>query len=624
MLGLAPRVLVKAVRLAEQQIHGVAGLKKHDIKVSGIVFMLYCLVAAGAFGIEEMIPQSGPGITLFLLIIFPFVWAYPISSMVAECSSVLPTEGGIYIWAKEAFGEFWGFQAGWWETMSAYITNGVYVALVAGYVSQMIPMSEAAVVTLKVGMIVIFTIINLMGLREVDKVSTVLSVSIVLAFALVAVVGFLNWNTNPVQPVMPEDSDLLSSIGAGLCICVWMYCGYERIANMAGEIKNPQVIPRGLKIAMPLVALSYVLPTIAGLASLPEGSWMNWSTEGGFDGASVGYATVLTAYMGPAWGYFFLIVAIISQCAIFNTYLASGSRGLFVLANDNLCPKFLVKVSRKRGVPYNGILSLSLVTLVLAQSDFTTLVSMEVMFILALYVILPLAVIKLRKRIPIEERKKRGLYVMPGGKAGLIFYCGVPFCIAIFAMLTNGTDYYSVGMLAACSGPVVYVIVKRIYGGLSADKPERYPINPKTRLTQGDTLRIGTFMVIMGGFAFLAQLWLGWYEIDFGGWVPEDYAMMGAHIPLVLDILQWVGLAVLAAGLVVVALRYKADPLNIEPPIDVNTLPIDPMHLPEDTTEEIAIEAHRIELELGLVSKGEGEVLVGEEDDYSREGHASI
>ena len=33
------------------QVHGVAGLKKHDIKVSGIVFMLYCLVAAGAFGI---------------------------------------------------------------------------------------------------------------------------------------------------------------------------------------------------------------------------------------------------------------------------------------------------------------------------------------------------------------------------------------------------------------------------------------------------------------------------------------------------------------------------------------------------------------------------------------------
>ena len=116
----------------QQQLQGVAGLKKHDIKVSGIVFMLYCLVAAGAFGIEEMIPEAGPGMTLLLLCVFPFIWAYPISSLVAECSSVMPSEGGVYVWAKEAFGEFWGFQTGWWATVSTYITNGVYGRLVNG------------------------------------------------------------------------------------------------------------------------------------------------------------------------------------------------------------------------------------------------------------------------------------------------------------------------------------------------------------------------------------------------------------------------------------------------------------------------------------------------------------
>ena len=569
--------MVKAVRLA-QRVHGVAGLKRYDIKVSGIVFMLYCLVAAGAFGIEEMIPQSGPGITLIMLIIFPFIWSYPISNMVAECASMMPREGGVYVWAKEAFGEFWGFQAGWWETMSAYITNGVYVALVAGYVGQMIPMSDTATVALKVGMIIIFTVINLMGLREVDKVSTILSVAIVLAFALVAVVGFLNWNTNPMIPMMPEESDALSSVGAGLCICVWMYCGYERIANMSGEIKDPRVIPRGLLIAMPLVALSYVLPTIAGLASLPEGTWMNWSTEGGFDSSSVGYATVLTTFLGPAWGYFFLIVAIISQCAIFNTYLASGSRGLFVLSDDNLCPHFLVKVSKKRGVPYWGILSLSAVTLVLAQSDFTTLVSMEVMFILALYVILPLAVVKLRKKVPLAERKKRGLYVMPGGKPALLFYCGLPFCIAIFAMLTNGTDYFFLGMLAALSGPVVYVIMKIMYGGMSAKDPKRYPLNPRTRLTQGDVTRIGMIMVIFGAFLFLAQIWLGWYEIDFGGWGPDDYATFGTMIPTIHLIMCWGGLALFAVGILVSVIGSKFDRPVPELPVDFDTLPVDPAH----------------------------------------------
>lgn len=538
--------------MSQQNVDGVAGLKKHDISVAGIVFMLYCLVAAGAFGIEEMIPEAGPGMTLILLIVFPIIWAYPISNLVAEMGSVLPSEGGVYVWVKEAFGEFWGFQAGWWGTVSTYITNGVYVALVADYTSQVIPMSEVGKHAIKIGMILIFTFINLLGLKEVGKVSTVLSILIVLAFLLVAAVGLLNWQTNPIQPIVPEGYSMLEGVGGGICICVWMYCGYECISNMAGEVKNPQVIPKGLMIAMPLVALTYVLPTLGGLASLPEGSWENWATDGGFTSETMGYATVLTTYLGKSWGYIFLFIAIISQCAIFNTYLASGSRGFFVLADDNLCPQFMVKVSKKRGVPYVGILSLAIVTLILAQSDFTTLVSAEVVFMLALYIILPLAVIKLRKTIPPEERKAKGLYVMPGGKLGLVFYAGCPIVIAIIALLVNGTDYLVMGLIATSTGPVAYVIFKLLYGGMAKNDPVKYPLNKKTKLAFGDLPRIGVFITLAGILAFLGQFWLHWYEIDYGEWGPDDYDFFGNIIPQVQNVLQWAGLAAIIIGVLLI------------------------------------------------------------------------
>ena len=555
-----------------QQTHGVAGLKKHDIKVSGIVFMLYCLVAAGAFGIEEMIPESGPGMTLILLIIFPIIWAYPISNLVAECGAVLPSEGGVYVWVKEAFGEFWGFQAGWWGTVSTYITNGVYVALVAGYVSQMIPMSDIAVEAIKIGMILIFTIVNLMGLREVGKVSTILSVLILLAFALVAVVGLINWQTNPMEPMLPEDYSIFDGVGGGICICIWMYCGYECISNMAGEVKNPQVIPKGLMIAMPLVALTYVLPTLGGLACLPEGSWESWSTDGGFEGQAIGYATVLTTYMGQAWGYVFLVIAIVSQCAIFNTYLASGSRGFFVLADDHLCPQFMVKVSKKRGVPYIGILSLAVVTFILCQSDFTTLVSMEVVFMLALYIILPISVLKLRKKLPIEKRMERGLYYIKGGKGAMIFYAGFPIVISVIALLINGTDYLAMGLIAICTGPVAYYILKRIFGGLSVNDPEHNPVNPKTKLAAGDTVRIGIFMICAGVMAFFGQFWLKWYEIDYGEWGPDDYDIFANSIPQVIEYLKWIGLAVIVAGVIVALVGRKKDAPLPEKEADIDAL----------------------------------------------------
>ncbi|MGI6722113.1 MAG: APC family permease [Anaerovoracaceae bacterium] len=547
--------------MAQQQqvgADGVAGLKKYDVKTAGIVFMLYCLVAAGAFGIEEMIPAAGPGMTIILLCVFPLIWAYPISNLVAECGAVLPSEGGVYVWAREAFGEFWGFQAGWWGTVSTYITNGVYVALVADYLSQMIPMSTLALHAVKVGMILIFTIINLLGIKEVEKVSTILSILIILAFALVAVVGFINWKTNPMEPIMPKGYSPLESIGGGICICIWMYCGYECISNMAGEVKNPQVIPKGLMIAMPIIALTYVLPTIGGIASLPEGSWMNWATDGGF-GKGVGYASVLTENLGSAWGYVFLVVAIISQCAIFNTYLASGSRGFFVLADDNLCPRFLVKVSKNKGVPYVGIISLAVVTLILAQSDFTTLVSMEVVFILALYILLPICVIKLRKKIPLEERKKKGIYYMKGGKPGLVFYCGLPIVISIIALLINGTDYLFMGVIGISTGPIAYLIIKRVYGGMYKNDPRNNPLNKRTKLAYRDTFRFSVYLICMGALSFLGKFWLKWYEIDFGEWGPSDYDSFGTMIPTILQILQWAGLAMIALGIILYAVGKKIE-----------------------------------------------------------------
>ena len=88
---------------------GVAGLKKHKMRPIQIAFMLFCLVAAGAFGIEDIISTSGPGLTIAMLVIFAIIWAHPISQVVSELSAIMPDEGGIYVWVKAALGEFWAF-----------------------------------------------------------------------------------------------------------------------------------------------------------------------------------------------------------------------------------------------------------------------------------------------------------------------------------------------------------------------------------------------------------------------------------------------------------------------------------------------------------------------------------
>lgn len=316
-----------------------AGLREHNIRLHTVVAIMYCLVAAGAFGIEEMIPESGPGLTIVMLILLPFFWAAPQALVSAELGSAIPEAGGYYKWVQRGLGEFWSFQAGWCRTLSCYLDNTIYVVLAANYLGKLIPMSDLANYLVKAVIIIVFTYINLRGIREVGAISTVLSFCVLVAFAAVAVVGFAKWNYNPMEPFIPEGSSLLGSVGGSLAIGMWMYSGYTAMSTLGGEIKDKSLIPKGLMIILPLTMLSYVLPTIAGLASV--GQWENWSTS---DGISFGHVLGLVGSWGiPA----FFIVAVLANLSIFNTYIISISRGFFAMAEDNLAPKALVKTDKK-------------------------------------------------------------------------------------------------------------------------------------------------------------------------------------------------------------------------------------------------------------------------------------
>lgn len=497
---------------------GEHGLKKHDIRVSTVVFMIFCLVAAGCYGIEEMIPECGPGLTIIMLCVLPFVWGLPFGLVASELGSVRPQEGGYYKWVQEALGEFWGFQAGWWRTISIYIDNTTYVILAGGYAATVWDMSRPMEFGLKFAMIAIFTIINIRGVKDVGIASTVLSILVMVAFAVVAVCGFLNWGGDAETAstisfrITPEPAEGISDwffyIAGGISIGMWMYSGYESMSTIAGEVENPQVIPKGTIITVPLIMAVYIFPTVAGLGSI--GNWENWGTEAG----SVGYSDVVSHFWGPAFGVIFVIVAILAQCSIYNTYIASGSRGFFSLADDNLAPPVMVKCDKKFGVPYVAVLSVGIFNLIFCMFPFGFIVILDCALLMASYILVYISAMVLRKRIPEEEYKFR----IPGGFGFLCLICIVPICVAIFATYVNGSDYYLGGMLGIISGPILYFIWRKRYGGLTAKDPGRFPVNEKTGLAAGDTKRMAFLFFIMTIMNIAALFFEPWYE----GWGTDD------------------------------------------------------------------------------------------------------
>jgi amino acid transporter len=520
------------------------GLKQYEMKTSTVVFMIFCLTAAGAYGIEEMIPQAGPGLTLVMLIVLPFFWSTPMGLVAAELGSALPQEGGYYKWVQRACGEFWGFQAGWWRTISVYFDNTLYVVLAGSYLGSVLHLSGLQEYLFKASIIIFFTYINIRGIRDVGFVSTLISILVLIAFAGVAAVGFANWQTNPFVPFIPPGQSLLHSIGYGLAIGMWVYSGYESMSTVAGEIKDPQVIPKATLLTVPLIMAVYIFPTMGGLASL--GRWSEWASEGGLT-----YGDVVTQ-VAPALGVFFVFIAVIAQFSIFNTYIASGSRGFFALAEDNLAPKILVKCSKKRGVPYVAVLSLGIFSLIVCMFPFGVIVVVDVFLFMSAYALIFISACILR----VKDGELPRPFKVPVGTKVFIAMC-IPSLITIFiAFFINGTDYFAGGMAALVSGPVMYYIFKTRYGGLTKTDPVNYPLNPKTGMGIGDTKRMAWIFAGMTFVGILASFFLPWYD-DPDAYTKE-YGVEGLF-EFLISCIRWITFAsgVLTMVLAMVASRVE-------------------------------------------------------------------
>lgn len=471
---------------------------KQKVTVIGVVFMIYAMACAGAFGIEDIIPYAGPGLTIVMLCVIPFLWAIPNALAAAELGAAIPEEGGSYVWVKRAFGEFWAFQSAFGRLLSYYVGVPVYIVLAGDYLGSLMGWTVTVTYIFKLVLIAIFGFINYKGVKDVAAVGTILGVIIVGAFVCVMVIGFSHAQYNPVQPFMPEGQSALVSIGGALAIGMWMYTGYESMANVAGELEDPQVIPKALMIAVPLVIFTYVPTTIAGLTSM--GNWQSWGT----DGISWGDVAALS---GQGWAVFFVVVAFLGQLSIYNSWMATSSRAFLVLAEDRLAPKFLIKTN-KAGVPIVGWLLMIVCSVIFASFSFDMIAILTVTTIFFPTSLMMFAAIKLR----ISEPDLKRPFKVKLNNFWFGALCMLVPLTAFVALYINGLDYFVFGCAIFIFGPLLYLVARLKLGGLSAVDAEKSPQNPKTRMPFGDMKRISFFYLLLAALVFIGYFFLEWYE----------------------------------------------------------------------------------------------------------------
>src|SRR5439155_8627398 len=173
-----------------------------------------------------------------------------------------PVEGGFYRWSRTAFGDFWGFQCGWWNWTGTFLMSGAYGVMLADYIGQLAPIqSKWGHWLIAFAFLATVAYLNIRGIRLVGNLTLVLLLLALIPVAVLTVRGFSHARFNPFHPLIPTNSSWHQVFGVGLASALWIYSGYEQLSTVTEEIEEPErTFPRALAIVVPLAMITFFLP----------------------------------------------------------------------------------------------------------------------------------------------------------------------------------------------------------------------------------------------------------------------------------------------------------------------------------------------------------------------------
>jgi len=445
---------------------------KRQITLLPLVMIMFFTVSGGAYGLEDLIGSSGPGMGLLLIIVTPLIWSLPTALMVAELSTAMPVQGGYYAWVKKAMGPFWGFAEGWLSWLTSFVDMAIYPVLFADYLSALLVqqfnlhiIEENQLVHWLVTLVIIwvFTYLNIRGSKSIGDSSNWFGLFILAPFAVMSVIGIAKLIVHPVkiwEPFIPPDSNILGAFGVGLFVVMWNYLGWDGVSTVSGEIDNPRRnYPRALALTIPLVTLAYLLPVIAGLGAAPD--WAGWTA---------GYFPDVATAIGGKWlGAWLAIGGLVSAIGLFSALMLSISRLPFVMAEDGYFPKVITKMHPKFDTPWVAITLCAVIYSFFTLSAFSSLVVVDVILYSGALILEFAALVVLRIKAPNLKRP----FKVPGGWFGIVLVCLFPAAVLALAVISTiqeeGISALYLSLAAMATTPIAYWLLRKF---VKKDQPD--------------------------------------------------------------------------------------------------------------------------------------------------------
>lgn len=403
----------------------IVGLAVNDVIGSGV----YLLPAAAAalLGYASIWAVIGAGFAVALLVL-----------CFAEASSYFDQPGGAYLYTREAFGDFVGFEVGWmtWLARVASVASlSAGLSLATSYLWP--PAAEGwqrvAVISIP---LLILTWINVVGVKPGARVAVTFSVakSLPLVFFVLTGLFFVDWSSLAVTQAPPS-----GNFGEAALLLLFAYAGFENTPAAAGEYKNPRRdVPFALLTMILGVTLLYSLVQIVALGTLPDVAE-----------SATPLAESATLSLGAWAGVVMAVGGMISIAGNVGNTTLVGPRYVYALARDGFGPRALSRIQPTFRTPATAIITQTTLALILALSgSFVALAMLSIIARLATYIGTVAALPILRKRFAHRENAVR----LPGG----LLIPGAAFIVCLIFIASATLNNLIAGATALLVGSILY------------------------------------------------------------------------------------------------------------------------------------------------------------------------
>jgi APA family basic amino acid/polyamine antiporter len=314
----------------------------------------------------------------------------------AELSSMYPKAAAEYSYIKNAFkNNFVAFLVGWLTLFVAIISASTIALGFGGYFASLF---GAPILISAIMVLVALSFVNFIGINESSSMNVIFTIIEAAGLALVIWVGFALFGN--VQINYFDAPNGLKGIFSAFTLVFFAYIGFENIANVAEEVRNPKkILPRAIILSISITAIIYILVSISAIRVL------DWHELGS---SIAPLSDVIKKALGSQAQIILSLIALFATTNTVLIMLVSGSRILYGIARDKSLPSVFGIIHQGRKTPWPAVIVIGVLAVAFTfAGNISTIANISVFTIIMVFIVVNFSLIWLRMKEPQIERPFR-------------------------------------------------------------------------------------------------------------------------------------------------------------------------------------------------------------------------